>query len=105
MEYDIGGTMSSYWLDPNRVLWCSDYTGTSTFEIIEEDDSRYDPKLLFLNYEMKPTGKRGKFKVHKITKYIKIYPSNWTGEWSSWPTLKLHFRNGELQDYEDITGK
>ena len=28
-----------------------------------------------------------------------------TWEWEDWPRLKLHFKYGKLQDYEDITGQ
>ena len=103
IEDDIGGTMTDYWLDPNGVLWYPDYVGTNTFEIIEEDDPRYDPDRGFLNFEWVPTGQKGKYKIHPITKYIEIYPANWKGKWEDWPVMKLHFKKGVLQDYEQIT--
>ena len=103
MESDIGGTMTNYWICPNGVLWKPDYTGTNTFETIGEDDERYNSKHLFLNYEWVPTGQRGKYGVHPITKYIVVYPSKWKGKWEDWPRLKLHFKRGIIQDYEDIT--
>jgi hypothetical protein len=105
IEDGIGGTLTTYWLDPNGVLWCPDYTGTNTFEIIPEDDPRYDADRKFLNFEWIPTGQRGKYQVHPITKYIEIYPEGWKGEWEDWPRLRLHFKNGVLQDYEDVTGR
>lgn len=103
IEDDISGTMTDYWLDPNGVLWYPDYVGTNTFEIIEEDDPRYDPDRGFLNFEWVPTGQKGKYKIHPITKYIEIYPANWKGEWEDWPIMKLHFKEGVLQDYQRIT--
>jgi hypothetical protein len=105
IEDGIGGTLTTYWLDPNGVLWCPDYTGTNTFEIIEEDDPRYDADMKFLNFEWIPTGQRGKYQVHSITKYVEVYPEGWKGEWEDWPRLRLHFKKGVLQDYEDVTGK
>lgn len=105
MEPDIGGTMTHYWICPNGVLWRPDYTGTNTFEIIEEDDERYNPKHLFLNYEWVPTGQRGKYRVYPITKYIVVYPSDWKGKWEDWPRLRLHFKRGIMQDYENVTGR
>ena len=102
IEEGYGGTMTHYWLDPNGVLWYPDYVGTNTFECIPEDDPRYDEKHLFLNFEWIPTGQRGKYKVHPITKYIEVYPERWEGEWEDWPTLRLHFKCGVLQDYERI---
>lgn len=103
IEDGIGGTMTLYWLDPSGQLWCPDYRGTSTFEIIEKDDPRYNPKTLFLNYEWIPTGQKGKLTPLYITKYIEIYPESWKGKWEDWPRLKLHFRNGKLQDFVDVT--
>lgn len=103
IEDCIGGTMTDYWLDPNGILWCPDYRGTNTFEIIPEDDPRYDPNKKFLNFEWVPTGKRGKLVHHKITKYIEISPSGWKGTWEDWPRVRLHFKQGILQDFEDIT--
>ena len=105
IEDGIGGTMSHFWLDPNGWLWCGEYAGTSTFEEIKEDDPRYDPDRKFLNFEWIPTGKHGKYHVHPITKYIEIYPAEWQGKWEDWPRLRLHFRYGKLQDYEDVTGR
>lgn len=104
IEEGYGGTMTHYWLDPNGVLWYPDYVGTNTFEVISEDDPRYDKKHLFLNFEWIPTGQRGKYKVHPITKYVEVYPEQWEGEWEDWPTLRLHFKYGVLQDYEQING-
>jgi hypothetical protein len=104
IEEGYGGTMTHYYLDKSGLLWYPDYTGTSTFEEIPEDDVRYSNKHLFLNFEWVSTGQRGKYKVHQITKYISVHPSEWKGEWSQWPTLRLHFIQGKLQDYEDITG-
>jgi hypothetical protein len=103
IEDGIGGTMTDYWLDPSGQLWCPDYSGTNTFEIIEEDDPRYDPDKKFLNFEWVPTGQHGKYRVHCITKYIEIHPEGWKGSWEDWPRLRLHFKYGKLQDYEDIT--
>ena len=105
IEEGIGGTMTDYWLDPEGKLWCPSYIGTHTFEEITKDDERYNDKALFLNFEWIPTGKHGKFVPHEITKYIEIHLANWKGEWEEWPRLKLHFKRGILQDYEDITGR
>ena len=103
IEEGIGGTMTDYWLDPNGVLWYPNYVGTNTFEIIEENDPRYDPDKKFLNFEWVPTGERGKLQQHPITKYIEIYPTDWKGEWEDWPRLRIHFKYDILQDYERIT--
>ena len=105
IEDGIGGTMTYYWLDPVGQLWCPNYIGTNDFVAIEEDDPRYDPERRFLNFEWIPTGKHGKYQPHYITKYVEVYPANWEGKWEDWPRLKLHFRYGKIQDYEDVTGR
>jgi hypothetical protein len=99
----IGGTMSTYWLDPNGVLWWPDYTGTSTFEVIEEGDPRYNHEFRWTNHYWEPTGQHGRLQPHPITKYIEVYPETWDGPWEKWPRCRLHFRDGVLQDFTDIT--
>ena len=103
IECDLGGTMSHYWLDPSGYLWVGDYAGTSTLEFIEEDDPRYDPKFKWANHEWVPTGVHGKWRVHTLTKYIEVYPSQWGGDWVNWPRLRLHFKSGKLQDFQEVT--
>jgi len=105
IEEGFGGSMRDYWIDPAGYLWVGDYKGTSTLEVYEEDDPRYDPKFKFLNFEWVPTGVHGKWRVEPITKYVEIYPGTWDGEWEQWPRLKLHFKSGKLQDFEDVTGR
>lgn len=105
IEEFYGGTMSEFWIDPEGYLWCGDYIGTSTMEVYDEGDPRYDPSRKWLNYEIVPTGKHGKWRVHPITKYIEIYPQNWDGKWEDWPRCRLHFKSGKLQDWEDVTGR
>jgi len=105
IEEGYSGTMSHFWIDPAGYLWVGDYRGTSTFEIIEKDDPRYDSERHFLNYEWIPTGKHGKYQVHPITKYVEIYPSTWEGLWEDWPRCRIHFKYGRVVEYEDVTGR
>ena len=98
-EFGIGGTMTNFWLDPAGKLWCPYYTDTHTFEEIPEDDTRYSEKHPFLNFEWIPTGNHGKYKHHPITKYIEVYLAEWNGTWEDWPTLRLHFKDGILQEF------
>jgi hypothetical protein len=104
IEEGIGGTMTDYWLDPSGKLWHPRYIGCHTIEIYEEGHPRYDPNAKWANFEWIPTGARGKLQHHPITKYIEIYPAEWDGKWEDWPRLQLHFKRGELIDFEDITG-
>jgi len=101
----FGGTMTDYWLDPSGQLWRPSYLGTHTFEQITEDDDRYDSERKFLNFEWIPTGQHGKYQPHPITKYIEVYPAEWKGKWEDWPRLRVHFRHGTLQDFEEVTGR
>jgi len=103
IEDGIGGTMTVYWLDPAGQLWYPSYTGTHTFEVYEEGHPKYDPNIKWGNHEWIPTGKHGKYHPHYMTKYIEVYPANWEGEWKDWPTLRLHFRYGILQEYTNVT--
>ncbi len=103
IEDCYSGTMSHFWIDPDGYLWCGDYKGTSTFEIIEKDDPRYDPERHFLNFEWIPTGQHGKYSVHTITKYVEIYPATWSGQWEDWPRCRIHFKYGKVVEYEHLT--
>ena len=102
IEYDIGGTMTDYWLDPAGRLWCPHYRDTHTFEEIPEDDERHNTTHHFFNFEWIPTGKHGVYKIHEITKYIEIHPESWKGKREDWPRLRLHFRYGILQDHHRL---
>jgi hypothetical protein len=105
IEDFYSGTMTEFWIDPEGYLWCGDYRGTSTFEEISKGDPRYDDERKFLNFEWVPTGEHGKFHVHPITKYVEIYPEKFDGKWEDWPRLRLHFKSGRLQEWEDVTGR
>ena len=103
-DYGIGGTLTDYWISPDGYLWYPDYWGTNEFEVIDEDDPRYNDKLKWTNFEWVPTGQHGKYRVHSITKYVEIYPETWNGHFKDWPTCRIHFKYGKVIEYEDITG-
>jgi hypothetical protein len=105
IEEGIGGTMTDYWLDPKGLLWYPTYRDTHTFEVYEEGDPGYDPDKAWMNWEWIPTGVHGRYQPYLMTKYIEVYPANWKGDWHEWPRLRLHFKHGIIQDYEDITGR
>ena len=105
IEEGYSGTLSHFWIDPAGYLWVGDYRGTSTLEVLEKDDPRYDSDRFWMNCEWVPTGEHGKWQVHPITKYIEVYPEQWDGPWEEWPRLKLHFKSGRLIEWEDITGR
>ena len=105
IEEGYGGTMTDYWLDPAGYLYVIDYSHTADLKMYEPGDPEYNEEHAWLNFEWVPNGKRGKIRLHPITKYIEVYPEQWEGKWEDWPRLKLHFKYGKLQDYEDITGR
>jgi hypothetical protein len=105
IEEGIGGTMTDYWLDPNGLLWYPSYNGTHTFEVYDEGHPRHDPNIKWGNHEWIPTGVHGRYQPHYLTKYIEIHIANWKGPWEDWPRLRIHFKHGKLQDYEDVTGR
>jgi len=102
-DHGFGGTMTSFWINPAGRLFYSCYRGTSNFILLDEEHPDYNPDCQFLNYQWEKTGSRGRFISYPITKYIKIYPERWDGVWDEWPTLKLHFKEGKLLDYTDVT--
>ena len=104
-DLGIGGSLSHYWLDPAGYLWVGNYAGTSTLEVYEEGNPKYDPQFAWQNWKWVPTGVHGKWRVHTLTKYIEIYPAEWDGKWEDWPRLRLHFKSGKLQDFQEVTGR
>jgi len=100
----IDNSMSNYWLSPSGQLHVIDYCRTADFVELKKGDDGYDDKRKFLNFVWVPNGNHGKVSPVYLTKYITIYPELWEGQWEEWPTLKLHFRYGNLIDYEDVTG-
>ena len=104
IEDGIGGTMTDYWLSPSGQLFYIDYSHTADFVELKEGDDGYHEVALF-NFRWIPNGNHGRVVACYLTKYISVYPEQWKGKWEDWPTLKLHFKNGKLQDYENITGQ
>ena len=104
IEEDIGGTMSQYWLSPDGQLYLIDYSHTADFVELKEGDDGYS-EVGFFNFIWVPNGNHGKVRPWYVTKYIRIYPEQWGEKWEECPTLKLHFKYGKLQDYEDVTGR
>ena len=105
IEDGIGGTMSHYWLSPDGHLYYIDYSHTADFVEVKEGDEDYNEKHSFMNFKWVPNGNHGKIRPWFLTKYIRVYPSEWKGKWEDWPTLCLHFYYGRLMGYEDVTGK
>lgn len=99
IEIGMSGTMTHYWLDPIGRLWCPSYIGCHTLEIYDEGHPKYNPNTKFVNFEWIPTGKRGKYRPHRITKSVTVYPSKWDRELETWPECIIFFKDGVLCDY------
>ena len=102
IEDGYDGTMSNYWIAPDGYLWVGSYAGCHTLEVYEKGDAKYNPKFKWGNWEWIPTGEKGTYRVHPITKYVEIYPAEWAGKHEDWPQLRLHFKNGKLQDFHTL---
>jgi hypothetical protein len=100
-DLGIGGTMNQYWLSPDGQLYLIDYSHTAEFVELKEGDEGYEKgRLSMLNFKWIPNGTHGKVRPWRITKYIRVYPERWDGEWEDWPECRIHFKGGKLQDYE-----
>lgn len=100
IEEGIGGTLSQYWLDPAGYLYQIDYYNTANFVELKEGDDGYNEERKFLNFRWIPNGNRGKVRLHPLTKYIRVYPAQWDGEYKDWPEVRLHFIYGRLANFE-----
>lgn len=103
IEYDIGGTMAQYWINPDGQLCLIDYSHTADFVELKEGDEGYDEKRGWLNFQWIPNGTHGKVRALSITKYVTIYPENWKGDWEDWPECRIHFLDGKIQNYQILT--
>ena len=86
-------------------MYYIDYWHTADFVELKEGDDGYNEEQKLFNFQWIPNGNHGKVRPWYLTKYIQVYPAMWDGEWTAWPTLRLHFHYGKLMGYEDITGQ
>ena len=94
IEGDIGGTMSTYYIDPVGHLWYVDYWGTTDYKLNK------DAAGIFDMWERVPTGKHGKVRnLFGYTNYLIIYPAQHEGSWDSWPEARLHIVEGQVQSF------
>ena len=105
IEDGIGGTMSHYWLSPSGYLYYIDYSHTADFVELKEGDEGYNDKMKLFNFQWVPNGNKGKVSPCMITKYVEVYPAQWSGLWEEWPRCRIHFKYGRLVDYDITTGR
>lgn len=97
IEGDIGGTMSLYYIDPQGFVWYLDYAGCSEWV---RDPTQPKP----WPYKRLQTGRHGRVKhMSRMTKYLTMYPSKYTGTWQEMPYYRLHIVDGRLQSHQILT--
>jgi len=101
IEDGICGTMSNYWISPSGQLYLIDYAHTADMKIYEPGDPEYNEERAWLNFEWIPNGNHGKVKPWYLTKYVRVYPAQYDGQWENWPERLLHFRYGVIIDVYD----
>ena len=101
---DLDCCMDTYWIDPVGQLWRTDESNTyDMVEESEEDIRRARENREWLPpFRPVPNGNHGRVIPHRLTRTIKIYPSDWRSKcsdslhFSDWPEYELVFRDGEL---------
>lgn len=101
---DLDCVMDTYWVDPQGQLWRVDESGT--YDIVEESEEDIRKSLgrreWLPPFRPVPNGNHGKVLPHRLTRTIRIYPSDWRSKTkdklyhSDWPEYELTFRDGEL---------
>jgi hypothetical protein len=95
---DLDCLMSHYWIDPLGRLFLIDEGNTADFVELTEDDPRYDPKRLFLNFIWVPNGNHGKVRPVYHYGVVEVYPSKWDCKYSPYPSCKIFFRYGVIEE-------
>jgi len=96
--------MDTYWIDPSGRLWRTDESGT--YDIVEESAEDIfkarENRQWLAPFRPVPNGQHGRVIPHRLTRTIRIYPSDWRSKikdklyHSDWPEYELTFRDGEL---------
>jgi hypothetical protein len=101
---DLNCIMDFYWLDPAGQLWNANYTGTYQLEENPNFQSDRSDRLNWVfKHHVVPTGKHGKLEPASVTDYVTIYSYRHNRSYDDWPLCRIHFRNGQLQDYQIMT--
>jgi hypothetical protein len=99
IEDDFGGTMSNYWISPNGELFLISTLATRDYTLLQKGDEGYSSEFRWKNFQAKPNGNKGRVMSWYLTKYIIVYPSDWSGESTRWPECRIHFKEGKVQSY------
>jgi hypothetical protein len=101
---DLDCCMETYWVDPSGRLWRLDES--ATYDIVEENEEELrrarENREWLSPFHLVRNGNHGKVIPHRLTRTIRIYPSDWRSKvkdklhYSDWPEYELTFRDGEL---------
>lgn len=101
---DLDCCMDTYWIDPSGRLWRTDESGT--YDVVEESAEDIfkarENRQWLAPFRPVPNGQHGRVIPHRLTRTIRIYPSDWRSKvkdrlyHSDWPEYELTFRDGEL---------
>lgn len=99
---DLDCFMNEYWISPSGQLFEIDLSQTADFVELKEGDDGYDPKRLFLNFVWIPNGNHGKIKPVYIFKVVELYPAEFDGQYSDWPSCHVYFRDGIIKEVRHL---
>ena len=93
-----GGSMSFYWVDPNGMLWSTDYTGCTSMSY-----KSIPGEPIWRNITYLPTGTHGRVYRVYINYSVKIYDVLTQPDgYQDTTECLLHFNAGELQNFSYI---
>lgn len=91
---DLECLMVEYWIDPAGRLFELDYSGTSDFVDVPEEE-RTAP---WNTFEPVPNGNHGKIRPVYVTKLVEVYPAKIDGHYARWPSCYVLFVDGIIRD-------
>jgi hypothetical protein len=95
---DLDSLMNQYWIDPLGRLFLIDDSHTADFVELKEGDDGYNPDRLFLNFIWVTNGIHGKVRPVYHYGVVEVYPSVWDCKYSPYPSCKIFFRYGIIEE-------
>jgi hypothetical protein len=95
---DLECLMVDYWISPSGRLYEIDYSGTSDFVDVPEEER----KSPWDTFKSVPNGNHGKIRPCYITDTIRVYPSVWDAYYAPFPEKKIIFIDGIIHKVIDI---
>ena len=92
--YDLMGNCSLFTITPAGEMFMSDTDGCYDYEMVGQDDPRYDPVRQWKNWNLIRNGQRGKLRPCDFTGWIDLVPRLNRDRPN---TQHLHFVRGKIQ--------